>query len=82
MSDSRPYKSDSSNTGGGPEDNEERRRSDEQNEQEDLNQGMTTGTHDSTRSGVDWGDSYRNLKVKREKSTASNDAGPPGKSKE
>jgi hypothetical protein len=28
-------------------------------EQEDLNQGMDTGTHSSTRHGVDWGASYR-----------------------
>jgi len=28
-------------------------------EQQDLNQGMDTGTHSSTRHGVDWGPSYR-----------------------
>jgi hypothetical protein len=28
-------------------------------EQQDLNQGMDTGTHSSTRHGVDWGASYR-----------------------
>ncbi len=33
----------------------------EQDEQQDLNQGMDTGTHSSTKSGVDWGPSYRNL---------------------
>jgi hypothetical protein len=82
MSDSRPYKPDSSNTGGAPEDNEERRRSDERNQQEDLNQGMTTGTHDSTRSGVDWGDSYKNLKETRGKTAKGAPAAPPGKSNE
>jgi hypothetical protein len=30
----------------------------ERDELEDLNQGMSTGTHDSTRSGVNWGPSY------------------------
>jgi hypothetical protein len=28
-------------------------------EQQDLNQGMDTGTHSTTRHGVDWGPSYR-----------------------
>jgi hypothetical protein len=28
-------------------------------EQQDLNQGMDTGTHSSTRFGVNWGSSYR-----------------------
>jgi hypothetical protein len=28
-------------------------------EQQDLNQGMDTGAHSSTRHGVDWGPSYR-----------------------
>ncbi len=41
------------------EEREEERRTAEQNEQQDLNQGMDTGTHDTTRSGVDWGKSYR-----------------------
>ena len=76
MTDSRPHKSDSSNTGGEQEDREERRRSDEQNEQEELNQGMSTGTHDSKRSGVDWGDSYRNLKNTSVKSNKPK-SGPP-----
>jgi hypothetical protein len=31
----------------------------EQNERQDLNQGMTTGMHDSTRHGVNWGPAYR-----------------------
>jgi hypothetical protein len=41
------------------EDHEESRHTAEQDEQQDLNQGMDTGTHDSTRHGVDWGRSYR-----------------------
>jgi len=28
-------------------------------EQQDLNQGMATGTHDSTRHGVNWGRAYQ-----------------------
>jgi len=35
------------------------RHSEEQDVQQDLNQGMTTGTHDSTRHGVNWGKSYQ-----------------------
>lgn len=35
-----------------------RRRDQEQAEQEDLNQGMQTGTHHTTRFGVNWGPSY------------------------
>ena len=31
----------------------------EQIEQQDLNQGMDTGTHSSSHGGVDWGPSYR-----------------------
>jgi hypothetical protein len=38
---------------------DELRHTDEQIEQQDLNQGIDTGTHDSTRHGVDWGKSYR-----------------------
>jgi hypothetical protein len=38
---------------------DELRHTDEQIEQQDLNQGIDTGTHDSTRHGVDWGESYR-----------------------
>ena len=41
------------------EDRETERRESEEVEQQDLNQGMDTGTHDSTRHGVDWGASYR-----------------------
>lgn len=38
---------------------EEERLTGERIEQQDLNQGMDTGTHSSTRLGVDWGPSYR-----------------------
>jgi hypothetical protein len=31
----------------------------EQDEQQDLNQGMATGTHSTTKSGVNWPASYR-----------------------
>ena len=41
------------------EQREEERSTTERNEQQDLNQGMETGTHDSTRHGVDWGPSYQ-----------------------
>jgi hypothetical protein len=37
----------------------EERLAGERIEQEDLNQGMDTGAHSSTRHGVDWGPSYR-----------------------
>jgi len=37
---------------------EEGRLSDEQDVQQDLNQGMDTGTHDSPRRGINWGSSY------------------------
>ena len=46
------------------EDREAERRESEEVEQQDLNQGMDTGTHDSTRHGVDWGASYRGKKRK------------------
>jgi hypothetical protein len=40
-------------------DRDEVRREGEQAEQQDLNQGMDTGTHGSERHGVNWGPSYR-----------------------
>ena len=46
----------------GVEDREEIRRESERVEQQDLNQGTDTGTHDATRRGVKWGDSYRGKK--------------------
>jgi Protein of unknown function (DUF2934) len=38
---------------------EDGRRAHEQNEQQDLNQGMATGTHSSAHAGIHWGPSYR-----------------------
>ena len=38
---------------------EEERLTEERIEQQDLNQGMDTGTHSSTHLGVNWGSSYR-----------------------
>jgi hypothetical protein len=38
---------------------EEGRRTNERNEQQDLNQGMATGTHSSAHTGIHWGTSYR-----------------------
>src|SRR5579864_7484730 len=35
------------------------RRTSDRNEQQDLNQGMETGTHSSAHQGVNWGPSYR-----------------------
>jgi len=43
----------------GEDQGDELRHTDEQIEQQDLNQGMDTGTHDSTKHGVDWGRSYQ-----------------------
>jgi hypothetical protein len=40
-------------------DREEGQQADEVAEQQDLNQGMNTGTHDSTRHGANWPASYR-----------------------
>jgi DUF2934 family protein len=38
---------------------EDERLTGERNQQQDVNQGMDTGTHSSTHLGVDWGPSYR-----------------------
>ena len=38
---------------------QEERHTSERIEQQDLNQGMDTGTHSSTHLGVNWGPSYR-----------------------
>ena len=43
----------------GEDQSDELRHTNEQIVQQDLNQGMNTGTHDSTRHGVDWGKSYQ-----------------------
>ena len=40
---------------------DEGRQEGDRSEQQDLNQGMDTGTHESTRYGVNWPASYRNL---------------------
>lgn len=52
-------------------------------EQQDLNQGgLDTGTHDSTRHGVDWGPAYRGKKApKKAKGAAASASGkqPDGK---
>jgi len=41
------------------EEHVEERHTAERNEEQDLNQGMDTGTHGSTRHGVAWGPSYQ-----------------------
>lgn len=41
------------------EERDEERLVDERDEQEDLNQGMQTGTHDAFHPGIKWGSSYR-----------------------
>jgi hypothetical protein len=51
----------------GEDQKDELRHTDEQIEQQDLNQGMDTGTHDSTRHGVDWGRSYQSPAAKGRK---------------
>jgi|SRR5665213_635988 len=53
----------------GEDQGDELRHTDEQIEQQDLNQGMDTGTHDSTRHGVDWGKSYQTRPTKIRKPT-------------
>ena len=51
----------------GEDQKDELRHADEQIEQQDLNQGMDTGTHDSTRHGVDWGKSFQSPAAKGRK---------------
>jgi hypothetical protein len=41
------------------EERDDARVQDDRAEREDLNQGMDTGTHDSTHRGVKWGPSYK-----------------------
>jgi hypothetical protein len=48
----------------GEDQKDELRHTDEQIEQQDLNQGLDTGTHDSTRYGVDWGKSFQSPAAK------------------
>ena len=68
---------------GREEDRDEGRRESEQIEQQDVNQGgLDTGTHDTTRHGVDWGPAYRGKKEpKKQKSAAASasDKWPDGK---
>jgi len=57
------------------EQRDEERRTIDRNEEQDLNQGMDTGTHDSTRRGVAWGPSYQvrsNTSGKRQKKVEPN----------
>lgn len=50
-------------------DREEQRSVTQRNEQQDLNQGMDTGTHDSTRHGVDWGPAYQKKQAPKKNPT-------------
>jgi hypothetical protein len=45
------------------EQREDGRREHEGGVQQDLNQGMDTGTHDNTRRGINWGPSYSGKKT-------------------
>jgi hypothetical protein len=49
------------------EDRDTFRRENERSEQGDLNQGMQTGTHDSSKLGVNWGPSYKTKRKKAPK---------------
>jgi len=65
------------------EDREESRHEAEHTEQQDLNQGGTdTGTHDSTRHGVEWGRAYRTRakEIKPKQGTGKKRAGGDSKS--
>jgi hypothetical protein len=59
------------------EERDETRLEDERAEREDLNQGMATGTHDSTHRGVNWPPSYR---IRRK--AAKPNQGPKGQAKD
>ena len=59
MADTGTAKSKTDNLDAKEEQRVEERHIAERNEEQDLNQGMDTGTHDSTRHGVAWGPSYR-----------------------
>jgi hypothetical protein len=52
-------KSNTGNLDAKDEEREEIRREDERDEQQDLNQGSSTGTHDTSKHSVDWGPAYR-----------------------
>ena len=75
MSDTGTVKSESGNLNAKEEQRDEERHTTERNEEQDLNQGMDTGTHDSPRHGVAWGPSYQvrsNTSRKRQKKDGSN----------
>lgn len=58
-------------------DEEERqagRRTAELDEQQDVNQGMDTGTHSTTKHGVNWGRHYRSPMPKESKSGSGSSA--------
>jgi hypothetical protein len=59
MADKGITKSETDNLDAKEEQRVEERHIAERNEEQDLNQGMDTGTHDSTRRGVAWGPSYQ-----------------------
>ena len=60
------------NPSGREEDRDAGRHESEQIEQQDLNQGGTdTGTHDSTKHGVDWGPAYRGKKGTKKRAATS-----------
>jgi hypothetical protein len=80
MADTGSVKSESGNLDAKEEQREEERHTTERNEEQELNQGMDTGTHDSTRRGVAWGPSYqvrratgRKRQKKGEPTTTSNE---------
>jgi hypothetical protein len=66
MADAKNDTSKSADLEAAQEDRGEERHTAEEIEQQDLNQGMDTGTHDSTRHGVEWGRSYRTRPKKAE----------------
>ena len=59
MADTGATKSKTDNIDAKEEEHVQERQIAERNEEQDLNQGMDTGTHDSTRRGVAWGPSYQ-----------------------
>jgi len=59
MADKGTTKSETENLDAKEEQRVEERHIAERNEEQDLNQGMDTGTHDSTRRGVAWGPAYQ-----------------------
>ena len=60
------------------EDMQERRQEGEREEQQDMNQGTSTGTHDTVRHGVKWGDSYKSPETsKKKRNSATKEPKPP-----